>query len=231
MGKDDSSGVEKSGSVYIFERVNGAWEFQKELFNPDAAVKDYFGRSVSLQGNNLAVGSQYDDSAGSDGAGSVYLYQRDGSEWVLRKEFFAPDDGVDRGKGFGTAVCLDGDSVAASAPYGTNKGSVLFYNLVAGAETKVGESTSTQVGQTVATSTKVSAETKVGRSVTAAAAATTTLTTTTSTTTSTTVNVVDEWALYGFAAVGAGFLLLQGAKFVMTKRVKEFTPLNGDDEL
>jgi len=42
---------------------------------------------------------------------------------------------------------------------------------------------------------------------------------------------VEDWVMYGFASVGAGFLLLQAATFVINKRHEEFTPINGQDDM
>jgi hypothetical protein len=80
---DNTPGAGNAGSVYLYEKVGGVWlpavtgnPVPGHIPNPQANVQDYFGRSVSVSGDLLAVGAHADDAPGAGNAGSVYLYVR-----------------------------------------------------------------------------------------------------------------------------------------------------------
>ncbi len=100
---------------------------------------DAFGTAVALSadGNTLAVGAPYEDSAGDDGdpvdnglfnSGAVYVFVRDGGTWTQQALLKPRTRGA--GDRFGTAVSLsaDGNTLAVGAPgedsqaIGVNKG-------------------------------------------------------------------------------------------------------------
>ncbi|MES9942244.1 MAG: cadherin-like beta sandwich domain-containing protein [Candidatus Thiodiazotropha sp. 6PLUC2] len=63
-----------SGAAYLFTRSSGVWT-QRAIWTPDdSAAGDYFGNSVSLSADSLAVGAYLDDDNGTD-SGSVYIAQ------------------------------------------------------------------------------------------------------------------------------------------------------------
>ena len=84
----------RSGAVYLFERINGTWQFTDYIKASNTSVGDAFGRSVELSfaGTRLAVGAPCESSsaAGVDGdqedesrgcAGAVYIYDRSDGHW------------------------------------------------------------------------------------------------------------------------------------------------------
>ena len=56
------------GSAYVYEKVGGVWTNEQKLTASDGAAGDQFGRSVSISGDQLVVGTS---------SGSVYVYQKD----------------------------------------------------------------------------------------------------------------------------------------------------------
>ena len=62
-----------SGSVYVFRRDGIRWNEAQKLTANDGAEGDYFGGSVSLNGNVLLVGGVGNDDAGSS-SGSAYVF-------------------------------------------------------------------------------------------------------------------------------------------------------------
>jgi hypothetical protein len=74
---DDDAGS-GSGSAYIFENVSSGGSAQTEsakLTASDGATEDYFGYSVSIDGDTAIVGAPYDDDAGS-ASGSAYIFEK-----------------------------------------------------------------------------------------------------------------------------------------------------------
>jgi cysteine-rich repeat protein len=73
--QDDDAGG-SSGSAYVFERNAGGaenWGQVKKLTASDAASIDFFGRSVSIDGDTVVVGADEDDAAVLD-SGSAYVF-------------------------------------------------------------------------------------------------------------------------------------------------------------
>ena len=83
-------------------------------------VDDYFGTSVSLDGDRLAVGATSDDgknNATAD-AGAVYIFKRTGTTWALERKVEDGSDGfnhLDASDLFGVDISLDGDRLAVGA--------------------------------------------------------------------------------------------------------------------
>ena len=63
--KDDNS---DTGSAYVFRYDGIVWNEEQKLTASDESVGVRFGRSVSISGNVVAVGTPWDDSNGSDSA-------------------------------------------------------------------------------------------------------------------------------------------------------------------
>ena len=89
-GDEGHGGKSLSGAVYIFKRTTVdstvSWNLEKELSKKSNELTgldsgDYFGTSISLSGERLAVGAHLDDGHGTgndDGTdtGSVYVFKR-----------------------------------------------------------------------------------------------------------------------------------------------------------
>ena len=88
---DDDKGS-NSGSAYIFQVSGTNWTQAAKLTATDGAAGDYFGLSVSLNADRIAVGACYDDDMGSS-SGSAYLYTYTDSNWSLVDKML-PADGA-----------------------------------------------------------------------------------------------------------------------------------------
>lgn len=62
-----------SGIVYLYQRDGKSWNFQYKLTSQDPDIDDYFGRSVSIHNNDIAIGAFNNDDNG-DNSGSAYFY-------------------------------------------------------------------------------------------------------------------------------------------------------------
>jgi len=106
---DDDNGV-NSGSAYVFIRTGTTWSQQQKLLASDGAAYDYFGYSVSLDGNTALIGARGDES----NTGSAYVFTRTGTTWAQQTKLLASDGGYD--DRFGWTVSLDGDTALIAAP-------------------------------------------------------------------------------------------------------------------
>ena len=108
---DDDNGAD-SGSAYIFTRSNGVWAQQQKLTASDGAENDYFGYSVSMDGDTAIISSYLDDDNGAD-SGSAYIFTRSNGMWIQQQKLTA-SDGVANDY-FGVRLSLDGDTAIISS--------------------------------------------------------------------------------------------------------------------
>ncbi len=103
------------GSAYVFVRdTNGNWTERAKLTASDGAALDYFGSSVSLDGNTALIGAEYNDGSGTNG-GSAYVFVRDtNGNWTERAKLTASDGSA--GDEFGSEVSVDGDTALIGTP-------------------------------------------------------------------------------------------------------------------
>lgn len=103
----DAEEGDRAGAVFVFERRDGEWVGAGKLVANEAQPLAYFGESVALHGDTLAVG------APGPAGPAVYLFERSGLSWsevaVLRP---SEDDADAR---FGSALDLEGERLAVGA--------------------------------------------------------------------------------------------------------------------
>ncbi|MEM7308339.1 MAG: FG-GAP repeat protein [Planctomycetota bacterium] len=127
---DDDVGL-SSGSVSVFEDSGSGYAFTAKLVASDGAGSDFFGSSLAVLPDRIVVGAPNKKVGGSIQAGSVYVFDRNGSSWsetaVLR-----PAD-VKASDKFGTSLELSdtGDRLVVGAPGGgaTGSGSAYVYDF------------------------------------------------------------------------------------------------------
>ena len=112
MSRDDDEG-EDAGSAYVFVREAGLWSQQTKLTASDATAGDEFGNAVAIDGVYAVVGAPGNDDGG-EGAGSVYVFRRDGATWNEQAEITASDG--EAGDEFGKAVAVSGITALVGAP-------------------------------------------------------------------------------------------------------------------
>ena len=123
---DDS--VISSGAAYVFFRTGTTWLQQAYLKAGNAAASNFFGFSVSVDGDFAVVGAPEDSSDGSSeadasavGSGSAHVFSRTGSAWS--KQDYLKASNVEAGDGFGLSVVVNGDRIAVGAPGEDGNGS------------------------------------------------------------------------------------------------------------
>jgi hypothetical protein len=111
--QNDSFGT-NGGAAYVF-RFNKAlevWQQEDKIGPLVGPTGNYFGNSVAIDGDVIAVGA-YQDNLPLPTAGSVHVYRLQDGRWALDAEI--QPAGLDAGDQFGTAVALQGDLLLASA--------------------------------------------------------------------------------------------------------------------
>lgn len=105
----DVAGNANQGAVYVFEKV-ATWGLTAVLVAADGAASDELGTSVGLSGTTIVAGARNANGQ----AGAAYVFVRNGTAWSQQQKLTASDaTALDL---FGTAVAIDGNTVAVGAP-------------------------------------------------------------------------------------------------------------------
>ncbi|WP_428269502.1 DUF4215 domain-containing protein [Haliangium sp.] len=123
-GDQDDDSALGSGAVYVFRHADATWTQEAYLKASNTDPNDCFGCALALDRDTLAVGARAEASAaigpGGDqdddtapAAGAVYVFRRTDTTWA--QEAYLKASNTDPGDGFGAAVALSGDTLAAGA--------------------------------------------------------------------------------------------------------------------
>ncbi|QDV89215.1 hypothetical protein RAS2_02790 [Phycisphaerae bacterium RAS2] len=103
-----------------------------KVIAPSPAAFDWFGYAVAISGDVAAVGAWMDDNVGGSDAGSVYLYARQGNNWVPSGVIVAFD--AAGGDFFGQTLAMNGNRLIVGArsddnAAGVDAGAAYIYRL------------------------------------------------------------------------------------------------------
>jgi len=115
---DDDKGT-NSGSVYIYKKEIGTWEFFQKISAPDGFDYDGFGIALECNDSLLIVGSYFDDDKGTN-SGSAYIYKNKDDQWVLYKKINASDG--EESDAFGVSLSFDKNELIVGAFADSDKG-------------------------------------------------------------------------------------------------------------
>ena len=115
-----------AGAVYIFRRDELGWAQEAYIKAPNSDVGDWFGFSISLDGDTLLVGARDEDSCakGIDGslsnnscsdAGAAYVYRLINNVWAY--EAYLKASNTNANDRFGASVEIRGDRAIVGAPW------------------------------------------------------------------------------------------------------------------
>ncbi|HEV2883513.1 MAG TPA: hypothetical protein VGW36_01575 [Pyrinomonadaceae bacterium] len=121
---------EVPGRAYVFIREGTTWTLQTELRASDASAEDYFGTSVAIDGDTIAIGADSDSFSGNPARGSVYIFTREAGVWAERLKLLSHDGGPN--DHFGNALSLTGNTLVVGAKTdtvgaNTNQGSAYVF--------------------------------------------------------------------------------------------------------
>jgi hypothetical protein len=110
------------GSAYIFKRSGTSWAQEAKVTASDGVGGDFFGYSVSINGEYAVIGAMQDDSY----RGSAYIFKRSGTSWAQEAKVTASDGTA--GDYFGYSVSIRGEYIISGAPgYGSDQGSAYVF--------------------------------------------------------------------------------------------------------
>lgn len=78
------------GAAYVFKRENDRWIQQAKLEANDGADFDFFGHSVTIFGDYIAIGA-YGQDTGGENAGAVYIFNHKDGKWGQQAKLQAND--------------------------------------------------------------------------------------------------------------------------------------------
>jgi hypothetical protein len=111
----------RTGAVYLFEPTRSGWDWHS-IRASDGEPGDDFGSSVAVENGVVVVGAPgfADEETGLPNTpGAVYVYRKDGDDWVEEK--LAPSEAAP-GDGVGTSVAISANRVFAGALRDTHAG-------------------------------------------------------------------------------------------------------------
>jgi len=109
IGSKGAGSAGPKGRVFVYELEQGQFVLKQKLVPSLDNLSDWFGHSVALQGDRIAVG------ANKGGTGRAYVFDRQASGTWVQSALLLPTDLAPADQ-YGYAVALDGDRVAVSAP-------------------------------------------------------------------------------------------------------------------
>jgi len=114
-----------SGAVYLFQQAGATFVFRHSFKASSSAAQDRFGSALFLSPERLVVGAPGENSSGvgvnvprddsaAPNSGAAYVFRPSGAAWAQMAAIKAPN--TEGGDAFGSAVAVDGDTVASGAP-------------------------------------------------------------------------------------------------------------------
>ncbi len=115
----------RSGAVYVYKRTGTSWAQEAYIKAVNSASYNFFGTSVSISDDTIAVGASGERSnlatitngttianfsGDSSYSGAVYVYKRTGTSWA--QEAFIKAVNKDEQDQFGSVVSISGDTLA-----------------------------------------------------------------------------------------------------------------------
>lgn len=115
IGACEASGMPPGpGKAYVFIRQGDAWVQQAKL-TPDVDGLRLDVDDVALHGDRIVLGSADAAKVVGEWTGAAFVYERQGTEWVLAQTLYAEDGRTD--DYFGQSVALSADALLVGAPF------------------------------------------------------------------------------------------------------------------
>jgi CxxC motif-containing protein (DUF1111 family)/subtilisin-like proprotein convertase family protein len=103
------------GSARIFERISNAWTQTATLVSTDLGPADFFGNSVSADGDLVAVAARRADVGGVFDRGSAYVFKRAANGTWTQQAKLEPPSSQSGDVLYGNSVCVRANRVVVGA--------------------------------------------------------------------------------------------------------------------
>ena len=117
-----------AGSAYVYTRSGTVWSEQAKLTASDRLARDWFGFSVSLDGDTALIGANHEGNPNVN-SGAVYVFTRSGTAWTQRQKLKANDGSA--GDEFGSSVSVNGTTALIGAPNADFGGAAYIFTRAA----------------------------------------------------------------------------------------------------
>ncbi len=112
---NEDTGAVDAGSAYVFKRNSDISITQiAKLQASTPTIQSYFGSSVSISGDYIAIGSPKEDDGAVSDAGAVYIFKRD-SDLSITQIAKLQANTLTSLSNFGNSVSMSGDLIAVGA--------------------------------------------------------------------------------------------------------------------
>ena len=111
-GHDAGGPFSSTGAAYVFHRVGSAWIEEDKLLADDLDFVQHMGISVSISGDRAVAGAPFNDEICCN-SGAVYVFRREGTNWVQEQKLTASD--AASGDQFGRRVAISGDIIVVGS--------------------------------------------------------------------------------------------------------------------
>ncbi len=130
-GSDLAAAAVYTKEVHVLERSGSEFVVSAIVDLPGLGSAAAWASSVAISDTHLAVGAQYEPTLGA-GAGSVFLFERSGTNWTLDQQLFGSDTNAN--DHFGVALAIEGSTLVVGARGASGSGSssgaaYVFQNL------------------------------------------------------------------------------------------------------
>jgi len=123
-GNQTDNSIRDAGAAYVFRRSGTNWSQEAYLKASNSQADDQFGVMVAVFGDTVVVGAPVEDSNatgvngdqnnnGTSSSGAVYVFVRNGTNWIQQAYLKASNTGG--GDTFGFSVAVWGDTVVVGA--------------------------------------------------------------------------------------------------------------------
>lgn len=133
----DPNSLSAAGVAYVFARSGTTWAWEATVSAFDKKANDQFGIAVDIDntGTRLVVSANKSSAGGKTSAGAVYVFIRNGTNWILEAKLEASDKLASDQFGYSVGISGNGDKVVVGAnlsdPGGTSAaGAAYIYNRV-----------------------------------------------------------------------------------------------------
>ena len=120
----EGNGIRRNtpGSVYVFAKPPAGWTDSgtptAHLAASDGVVPDQVGFSVAIDGGTIVAGAEHQNIGANDEQGALYVFVKPANGWADATETkkLTASDGANANQ-LGYSVAIDGDTIAAGAPF------------------------------------------------------------------------------------------------------------------